>query len=95
MGHEKAIKSGKEHRKPFRGSKVWDCSCRNHGSCSYCLSNRMHSHRKNRMKLDGQEAEFVDHELGGGDPQDATTTHFERLEIQADILDKDGFPIEE
>ena len=42
MALDKAIKSGKEHRKPYRGSKVIDYSCRNHGSCPYCERNRKH-----------------------------------------------------
>lgn len=42
MALDKAIKSGKEHRKPYRGSKRIDCSCRNHGSCPYCEQNRRH-----------------------------------------------------
>ena len=46
MSLNKAIKSGKEHRKPYRGAKRFTCSCRNHGSCTYCLNNRMHSTKK-------------------------------------------------
>lgn len=42
MALDKAIKSGKEHRKPYHGSKVFDYSCRNHGSCPYCEQNRKH-----------------------------------------------------
>lgn len=42
MALDKAIKSGKEHRKPYHGSKVFDYSCRNHGSCPYCERNRKH-----------------------------------------------------
>lgn len=37
---DKAIEHGKEHRKPYRKSKLFDRSCRNHGSCPYCESNR-------------------------------------------------------
>lgn len=40
MSLDRAIKSGKEHRKPYRGSKRADRSCRNHGGCSYCERNR-------------------------------------------------------
>ena len=40
MSLDKSIEHGKEHRKPFRGAKAVDCTCRNHGSCSYCRSNR-------------------------------------------------------
>jgi hypothetical protein len=39
----KAIKNKKEYRKPYYGSKAIDVTCRNHGSCSYCESNRKHS----------------------------------------------------
>jgi hypothetical protein len=28
--------SRKDHRKPYRKSKVWDWGCRNHGFCGYC-----------------------------------------------------------
>lgn len=54
MALDKAIKSGKEHRKPYRGSKSIDCSCRNHGSCPYCEANRKHKFR------DKQAAELAE-----------------------------------
>ncbi len=50
MGLEKAIKHKKEKRKPYRGSKAASCQCRNHGSCSWCLSNRTHKNRKRLLK---------------------------------------------
>lgn len=40
MSLDKAIKYGKEKRKPYRGSKAVSCGCRNHGSCDYCRNNR-------------------------------------------------------
>ena len=40
MSLDKAIASGKEHRKPYRKSKAFDRSCRNHGTCGYCHQNR-------------------------------------------------------
>jgi hypothetical protein len=40
---DKAIKSGKEHRKPYRGSERFDKSCRCNGGCPYCRSNRLHN----------------------------------------------------
>lgn len=43
MSLKKAIASGKEHRKDFRGSERFDKTCRCHGGCPYCLGNRMHS----------------------------------------------------
>lgn len=46
MSLEKAIKSGKEKRKPYRGSKRFDRTCRNHGGCPYCASGRRHKVRR-------------------------------------------------
>lgn len=37
---------GKERRKKYRGAKSVDRSCRNHGTCKYCLSNRMFNNLK-------------------------------------------------
>lgn len=41
MSLDKAIIAGKEHRTPYRRSKRFDPSCRNHGSCPRCMTNRM------------------------------------------------------
>lgn len=43
MGLEKAIAHGKEKRKPYRKSKAFDYSCRNHGGCPWCEGNRLHN----------------------------------------------------
>ena len=48
MGMEKAIASGKEHRKEYHGAKAICKSCRNCGSCEWCRRNRMY---KNLKKL--------------------------------------------
>lgn len=45
MSLDKAIKHGKEHRKPYIGSRAFDRSCRNHGSCPFCTANRIHKFR--------------------------------------------------
>lgn len=42
MGMRKAIEHGKEHRKPYYGSKDFDRTCRNHGGCPWCEENRKH-----------------------------------------------------
>lgn len=47
---DKSIASGKEHRKPYRGSKRWDCTCRNHGSCVWCRSNRTIQEQKEKER---------------------------------------------
>ena len=46
MGMEKAIASGKEHRKEYRGAKAIDKSCRNGGSCEWCQMNRQYKNLK-------------------------------------------------
>lgn len=48
MSLDKSIKSGKEHRKPYRKAKAIDPSCRNHGNCVWCQENRQH---KNKRKI--------------------------------------------
>lgn len=48
MSFSKAIAHGKEKRKPYRGAKSYDVSCRNHGSCDYCKSNRLFADKKRR-----------------------------------------------
>lgn len=56
MSLDKAIEHGKEHRKEYRGSKVIDKTCRNHGGCEWCEENRKHKYlikdiaMKERMK---------------------------------------------
>ena len=45
MSMDKAILHGKEHRKPYRGSKAFDHTCRNHGTCLWCEENRKHKFR--------------------------------------------------
>ena len=36
----------KTKRRPYTGSKRIDGSCRNHGSCDYCKSNRLARDRR-------------------------------------------------
>jgi len=40
MSLDKSIEHKKSKRKQYRGSKRFDQSCRNHGSCSYCRDSR-------------------------------------------------------
>ena len=46
MSLNKAIEHGKEHRKQYTGAKAIDCTCRNHGSCDWCKSNRLYQQLK-------------------------------------------------
>ena len=50
MSLNKAIASGKEHRKPYRGTKSCDPMCRNHGGCKWCEDGRLYKNRKNKLK---------------------------------------------
>ena len=46
MPLDKLIEKGIEKRKPYRKSKAVDKSCRNHGSCPLCTSNRLYANNK-------------------------------------------------
>ena len=59
MSLDKAINSGKEHRKQYRGSKLCDRSCRNHGSCSYCRKNRAYANRKRIERANSQKKDLL------------------------------------
>jgi hypothetical protein len=51
MALDKAIKSGKEHRKPYRRyCEQIDPSCRNHGGCPFCEGNRLYQYHKELQK---------------------------------------------
>ena len=54
MSLNKAIKSGKEKRKAYRGAKAVDWQCRNHGSCPHCQQNRIHRNTKRLASADEQ-----------------------------------------
>jgi hypothetical protein len=51
MGMIKAIQSGKEHRHPYYGAKAICMSCRNHGGCPTCYSNRTHKYKIREQKM--------------------------------------------
>lgn len=52
MGMEKAIASGKEHRKEYRKlCEQIDKSCRCHGGCAWCEANRLYSTKKKMKKM--------------------------------------------
>lgn len=57
MSLDKAIKSGKEKRRPYRKAKAVDATCRNHGTCKWCQRNRLYQSRKERERMDDLEDE--------------------------------------
>ena len=52
MSLDKAITSGKEKRKPHRGSKAIDHTCRNHGSCPWCQG-KVDYKKKKQQPIEG------------------------------------------
>lgn len=50
MSLNKSITHGKEHRRPYWGAKAIDRTCRNHGSCEWCKSNRTHKNDKRKLR---------------------------------------------
>ena len=50
MSLDKAIASGKEHRKQYRHSKLVDKTCRNHGTCPWCQGKVKYKKRKEALK---------------------------------------------
>lgn len=59
---DKAIKHGKEHRKPYRNSKAVDKSCRNHGSDDWAKRNRLHQRETAEDKADEKIKEYLEGE---------------------------------
>lgn len=57
MSLDKAVKYGKEKRKPYRGSEVIFGSCRNHGGCPWCERNRKHKFRDKHPAEQRREAD--------------------------------------
>jgi hypothetical protein len=64
MSLDKAIEHKKERRKQFQKSKAFDRTCRNHGSCPYCESNRTIQAQKEQKRIESfeetQEKELSD-----------------------------------
>ena len=46
MSLDKAIEHGKEKRKPYIGAQAIDRTCRCHGTCEWCKSNRLYQQLK-------------------------------------------------
>ena len=61
MSLNQSITHGKEHRKPYRGAKGIDRTCRNHGGCEWCKGNRTHKNDKSELR---QVQELEEYERG-------------------------------
>ena len=60
MSMDKAIEHGKDRRRPYRGSKRFDKTCRNNGACGWCRGNRTVKARRQLMRADEIEREWID-----------------------------------
>lgn len=58
MSLNSAIKHKKEYRKPYRGAKAVDSSCRNHGSCNWCRENREYANRRRATAANNKLEEY-------------------------------------
>lgn len=65
MALDKAIKHGKEHRKPYNKAKAIDMHCRNHGGrrhqwqCGWCLGNRVNKDNGKKKKAIEEINEYL------------------------------------
>lgn len=61
MSLDKAIEHNKEHRKPYRGAKACDKTCRNHGSDDWAKDNRLYRANKllEKSEQDLEEMDLV------------------------------------
>ena len=57
MSLDKAIEHKKEHRKPYKGAKLVDVFCRNHGACQWCRENRQYKNLKRLEQAKSKENE--------------------------------------
>lgn len=46
MGYYREYRTRKDRRKSPTGGKSVDKTCRNHGSCKWCMNNRQYKHIK-------------------------------------------------
>jgi hypothetical protein len=49
MAFDNDYPNRKDRIKPYRKSKAFDRTCRNHGSCAYCRLGRLHNHKKREL----------------------------------------------
>jgi hypothetical protein len=70
MSLYKAIEYGKEKRRAYRKSKAFDTSCRNHGSCDYCKSDRQYKFIKAELSAKEQLEEYKNDSWNESDDYD-------------------------
>ena len=55
MSLDKAIKYGKEKRRPFIGGKRVSSGCRNHGGCTWCRDGRLYNSKKRKLMWENED----------------------------------------
>lgn len=65
MSFDKKYPNRKDHRKPFRGSKRFDHTCRNHGSCPWCRDDRLIQARRDEPPDEREQIREALRELEG------------------------------
>ena len=53
---------GKDWREQYSGATAIDHTCRNHGSCSYCMSTRTWFDTKRRQAANQDMNDYYDHD---------------------------------
>ena len=59
MSFDTEYPSRKDRRKPYRGSKEFDRSCRSGGDCPYCRENRLHANELRAQEADSEIEEYL------------------------------------
>lgn len=59
MAFDNYYPNRKDWLKPYRKSKVFDATCRNHGGCPYCEGNRRYSLQKQLDKANSIKKEQI------------------------------------
>lgn len=49
MSFDNYYPNRKDRRKPYRKARRFSSSCRNHGSCGYCMHGRLYNKRKTEL----------------------------------------------
>ena len=44
----------KRARQPYRGSRAFDATCRNHGGCDYCRDGRLHAQKRMKERAEAE-----------------------------------------
>ena len=59
MSLDKAIQHHKEHRRPYRGAKAVDPTCRNHGSDDWAKGNRLYGTRRREAAAESAIRDYL------------------------------------